>query len=136
MIIGFTGSRTVATVQQDKQLRNFLIENKSIIKLAYHGGCIGNDQLFHNYCLLYGIPIKVFPGYSKKDPTNLEFRADLNGADFIFDPKPHFERNRLIVNHSDFLIGIPSHENRQKGGTWYTINYAQKVEKPVLIIFK
>lgn len=42
-----------------------------------------------------------------------------------------FERNRYMVDHSDVVL---AYLRTQKGGTFYTVNYAKKTGKPVIII--
>lgn len=44
-----------------------------------------------------------------------------------------FERNRYMVDNSDYLLAIWN--GSRKGGTWYTLNYAQKRHKPIEILY-
>jgi hypothetical protein len=48
-------------------------------------------------------------------------------SDKILPTKSYFARNRDIVDASNMLIGFPAHRSRGKGGTWYTIKYAEKL---------
>ena len=43
-----------------------------------------------------------------------------------------FDRNRYLVNHSDILLAI--YDGDSKGGTAYTVRYAQEKKREVIII--
>ena len=43
-----------------------------------------------------------------------------------------FERNRYMVDNSDYVLAVWNGE--KKGGTWYTIDYARKKNKPVEVL--
>ena len=42
------------------------------------------------------------------------------------------DRNKYMVDHSDILLGI--YDGRQNGGTKYTIDYALKNKKKIILI--
>ena len=42
-----------------------------------------------------------------------------------------FERNRLLVDKCDVLL---AYLRTQRGGTFYTVNYAKKAGKPVVCL--
>lgn len=49
--------------------------------------------------------------------------------------KGHLARNRDIVNESGIMLAAPAEMTEQaRGGTWYTIKYARKVGKPLVIV--
>jgi len=76
------------------------------------GGCSGADKLAEKYANDNKIPLKVF-----KPNWNLGKKAG-------------YIRNKLIVNHADYVIAFPLKESK---GTWITINLA-KNKIPVWII--
>lgn len=43
-----------------------------------------------------------------------------------------FERNRYMVDNSDYVLAVWNGE--KKGGTWYTIDYASKKNKPIEVL--
>ena len=42
------------------------------------------------------------------------------------------KRNRHMVNNSSFVIA--AWDGRKRGGTYYTVNYAQKLKKEIIFI--
>jgi hypothetical protein len=56
-----------------------------------------------------------------------EHRAHTKINDETRPTLTHFVRNRNIVNESDVLIAVPMQaEHQDRGGTWYTYDYATK----------
>jgi hypothetical protein len=52
----------------------------------------------------------------------------------ILKPKPFLDRNKDIVNSCDILIACPENDIEVlRSGTWSTIRYAKKINKPVLL---
>ena len=97
--------------------------------IFHHGCCVGADReaatIAEETC-----NIVEHPGpeedHRQTRPRHAERRA----------PKGHLARNRDIVNECDLLIATPfERAEQQRGGTWYTIRYARKVGKPLLIVF-
>jgi len=80
-----------------------------------HGGAQGFDSQVNRYANQRGIPLLCLrPNYERSG----------RGATFI--------RNRQIVQDSAFLCAC--YDGRQKGGTCYTVNYARKMGKPVILM--
>lgn len=133
MIIGFTGTRSGMSDKQKKEVIEYLkyIEDNQSITSTLHGGCVGADIDFHHICEKFHR--EVYPGHSAKTPENLSHRGKYPDADIIHPSQTHFKRNRDIVDRCDILIATP-YNNIQRGGTWYTINYAEKLDKPTLIL--
>lgn len=42
------------------------------------------------------------------------------------------KRDRYMVDKSDFVIAV--YNGQQKGGTYYTINYAKQLKRPIEIL--
>lgn len=49
-----------------------------------------------------------------------------------YTPSCMFERNRCLVDHADYLLAV--FDGDSKGGTAYTIQYARKQSKKVIVI--
>jgi len=132
MILGFTGTR----IGMDDQQRTILIKTLDTIDvdLAIHGGCLGSDAEFHHICEERDIPLEIYPGYSMKSPYDDSMQAKELQSKILHSPNTHFARNRIIVDRCDLLFACPLNDNH-RGGTWYTINYAQQTLVPT-IIFK
>ena len=65
---------------------------------------------------------------------NVTYRSTCE-PDITHEEDTHFSRNRKIVNMCNVLIACPYNEDN-KGGTWYTINYADKQKKNLIIVHR
>lgn len=134
MRVGFTGTRTHAT---DAQLAWLYGVFEQEITELHHGACQGADATAHTIALENGVRIHVWP------PTNLRLCAT---ECLVPDPlvtvhprMPYLNRDREIVAATTGLIAVPK-QNRQPppeewGGTWYTVDYAERMNKPVTIVY-
>ena len=128
MRIGFTGSRNGITNEQRESIIQFLDKNKDTEFEAHHGDCIGADTDFHNICSKYE-KCKIYIHL-----PNINTMRSYCKSDNIFQPKPYITRNHDIVDSCDVLLACPSEKTEQlRSGTWATIRYARKINKPVLI---
>ena len=127
MKVGFTGTRYGMSERQKEAFRIGL-ESVTLYEF-HHGSCQGADveaarivREVKPDCL-----IVAHPG-PDGDP-----HRELSGVDDVTTaPKTHFARNRDIVNQTDMLAATPLQDEPQsRGGTWYTIGYAQKSGKGV-----
>ena len=129
MIIGFSGTRNGMTGVQATLLEG-LLPGKMLRFL--HGSCYGADVeaaqlvriLFEKRVL-----IVAYPGV--RFGVNI-VAAKSHVDDWVMPAEDYLERNRRIVHDCDELIACPGAGVSK--GTWYTINYARKCEKPVTII--
>jgi predicted Rossmann fold nucleotide-binding protein DprA/Smf involved in DNA uptake len=79
------------------------------------GGANGVDKFAEDYCKQKGISVKVFyPDKSKPSPDR------------------YFERNKLIVQNSDFVVAF--NKKGTRGGTLNTINQAKELGVRVIVI--
>ena len=102
----------------------------SILKPSevHHGDCVGADEQFHVMCMERHIHVIIHP------PDNDVLRAHSIGG-FSLAPRPYLERNKDIINLSDMLIAAPKGPEVQQGsGTWQSIRWVRRLEKPVIII--
>lgn len=128
-VIGFTGTRNGMTNVQMGTLDSLLRDMQP--EVFHHGDCVGADAEAATITDLLGWGIRVVchPPIDEKD------RA-FTRADETREPKTYFARNRDIVDECDLLIGASfGPTEHSSGGTWYTIRYAQKVGKPVIVIW-
>ena len=143
MRVGFTGTRVGLTDQQLAWLYAQL--ESGLVSEAHHGACTGADAAVHQAVLdladdrLRPSVIHVWP------PTNPRYRAEeclikLSGRVVIHPEMPYLERNREIVNATAGLVALPL-QNEQPassmewGGTWYTVNFAERMNRPVTICY-
>lgn len=130
MIIGFTGTRHGLTELQETAMRALLagLTRKETV-VAHHGDCIGADAAFDRACVDFHIERIVHP------PTDDRLRAYCQG-EIILTPRAYLQRNRDIVDATNFLIAVPdSHTEHLRSGTWSTIRYAVRARKHHTIVF-
>ena len=127
MKIGVTGTREGATEYQLKELRSVLAELKGTE--FHHGDCRGVDSQAAAIARELGYKIVCHP------PILTEEQGYF-GGDEIREPAGYMKRDRTIVEETDVLLVCPKQmEWQQKGGTWYTHDYAVKLGKPLSIIW-
>ena len=130
MKVGFTGTQQGMSQSQKKAFVEFL--NSIKMKEFHHGDCIGADSDAHNLVvqnMSVIVEIHVHP------PIKNNKRA-FNCGKVLYPAMDYLSRNREIVDLTDILIATPKGfvmENRS--GTWYTVRYAGKVGRRILIIF-
>lgn len=130
MDVGFTGTRTELPEPQLQSLRFWLGMRRLHSGMRSRSGdCVGGDKAFH------GI-VKGFGWYTIGHiPSATQLRAFCD-YDEVLKPLPYLTRNRDIVEESNIIVACPKEfEHQPRGGTWYTIDYARKVGKPLLIIY-
>jgi len=127
MKVGFTGTQEGMTVSQFVSFKKVA---GGFQNLEYHhGDCIGSDKQSHD------IICKSFPStwIVIHPPSNPKKRAFCKG-DETRPESPYLVRNRDIVNSTKRLIATPKGEEEPRGGTWSTIRYARKLNRPICII--
>lgn len=137
--VGFTGSRRGLTPAQKNCFAD-LVEKYAPFEL-HHGDCVGADEYAHEWYFYYGHGDKNIVVHP---PINDRLRA-FCGVSKLFgtfvsvrEPKEYLERNKDIVDETDFLIGFPNRDPSGKnmmGGTWHAIRYAKSVGKKVIIVY-
>lgn len=135
MKIGVTGTREGLT---EKQIRDLIFvlqeikstaEEKGFFVELHHGDCVGADDTAARLAFIAGFEVVCHP------PIKPELRAHAPSHTFR-EPKGYLERDRNIVDETQFLIVMPKEmEWQSKGGTWYTHDYAKKIGKPFKIIW-
>ena len=131
--VGFTGSRTEPSPEQIDWLRQQL----AVLWLAgyrvlHHGDCTGADAAAHRVAHDLGYRIMVHP------PENPKHRAfcDLTPVDYLLPERPYLTRNRDIVDACEFLLALPSGQEDNHSGTWYTIRYADDTGVPLAMLIR
>lgn len=124
---GFTGTRRGMTAAQKIALEDYLSEGDGEF---HHGDCVGADSEAHDIANSFGYAIVIHP------PRDYKLRAWCEVPDHMMRPEDtHFSRNRSIVHDTVALIAAPYEaEEQPRGGTWYTIKYARKMGKTVVLI--
>lgn len=133
--IGFTGTQTGMTFKQYESFAVLMDFLSCLADTYHHGDCIGADEQFHSWIVLYdNRPIKIVV----HPPDNPYKRAFCTfSGDFEIRPqKPYLERNLDIVTETDLLIATPKEYSEiLRSGTWSTIRYCRKQKKPCYIVY-
>lgn len=134
MDVGFTGTQHGMTANQARSFMKFLADLG--ITCGHHGCCVGVDKQVHILLMWLlgenGIILHP-PEDLSKVPSGIFGSFP---AENIRKPRPYLERNHDIVDETKRLVGLPyqSHEI-MRSGTWATVRYAKKTDKPVTIIW-
>lgn len=138
MKVGFTGTREGLTNKQMAWLVTTL-EDGSITEV-HHGACVGADASVHALALECGLNIHVWPPVNPKFLAAECVRLDVRHGHSditIHAAMPYLDRNREIVGATAGLVGLPKQDVQPDkmnwGGTWYTVDFAERMNKPVTI---
>lgn len=130
MVVGFTGTRKGMSQKQKKVVQELLVELGATE--LHHGDCVGADSDAHDIARSLGLVLCGHP------PTVVQLRA-FKDCDMLSRAKPYLERDRIIVDETELLIATPAEYTRPdkpRGGTWYTLTYGEKRNKPVIIVYR
>lgn len=127
MILGFTGTRRGMTPAQRAALPAVLA---TLPGRVLHGGADGADKEFHRFIVAAGMPndgIEIYP---------TGHRCGWIGYDwFLHDLMSPLVRNRIMAERCDHLLACPAEPDEQlRSGTWATVRYARKADKPITLI--
>ena len=122
--VGFSGTRHGMTDEQRATLRNLLRG----VGFLHHGDCLGADAQAHEIALDLDMGIIIHP------PVTDQLRAFCRGAIQTRQPFPYLQRDRHIVMRTARLLAAPQTVKHRRGGTWYTVAYAQRQRRPVVVI--
>jgi len=113
MKIAITGTRTFTDYKAFSAEISKLSPNEIIT-----GGAKGADSQGGRYANENNIPLKVFLPKFKTDKT------------VKYHPRWYLERNKEIVKYCDVILAF---WDKKSKGTQFTINYAKKIGKQVII---
>ncbi len=134
MNVGFTGSRRpIPLVQRDSlhvEMMKIAAEHRGNDRIVAHSGdCVNGDAVFHELACRMGWQTVGHPPIEDKLRAFCKYDIERPAA-------PYLERNRHIVHAAQIMLACSdSFVEKPKGGTWFTIRYAQSLHKPVTIIF-
>jgi len=94
-----------------------------------HGDCIGADAEAGEMAFELGWTVIIHP------PIDPQYRAFSPYFHEMMPERDYHQRNMDIVNNSDLLVAAPRSLTDQRGGTWWTIRYAQKRGIPIIILY-
>jgi hypothetical protein len=128
--LGVTGTRDGCTEEQLYVLKEMFknsLNNQTEVSLI-HGDCVGADAQADAIAKSLGIECFLRPCNIKA------LRAFCEGT-ILAEPEDPLDRNKKIVEDSDFLIVLPKEvEEQQRSGTWSTWRFAKKTGVQWIII--
>jgi hypothetical protein len=128
--VGFTGTRYAVPPQQRwliDSVLDGLYRTRGAVEL-HQGDCVGADEYAANSGASLGYLVVCHP------PTNPLLRAH-GPSHVVRPPRPYLQRNRAIVDETDILLAVPSDSHEvQRSGTWATIRYARKLNRPRVVM--
>lgn len=138
MIWGETGTREGAEARQLASVAWLFA--KYGIKTLHDGDCVGVDSQLYDLAQAFQVGVVMHP---PTNPNNRAFRGMGDDDLVVMRPaKGYFIRDKDIVDESEVMVGVPRQNlepkdswKRGNGGTWWTINYARKQEKPLAIVW-
>lgn len=141
--VGFTGTRHGMTPAQLDAVVMLVKQLAEVDELCgHHGDCVGADAEFHDVMRKYARSIVIHtpldPSHRAFCERDQEYEWGQACTGVIGLPgKTHFARNRDIVDQSRVMIAAPFESSRQeRGGTWYTYDYARKKNKPMACVLR
>lgn len=129
--IGFTGTRRGMSFFQKKMFRwIFAGLSATNVIIFHHGDAKGADAEADAIAREFGARIVIHP------PSDPKYRAYcFQEGDLQFPEKPYGVRDKDIVNPADLLIATPqTWDEYLRSGTWMTVRYARKSDKPRIIL--
>ena len=139
MKVGFTGTRHGMSEHQKDMLELWFDTHFDEGLDEFHqGDCEGADEYAFEVAKFYFKKQVVHP------PIETKHRAYTIDESFPVympkeygyrKPKDYLDRNHDIVDEIDILIAAPQTlEEELRSGTWATIRYARKMNKPIVIL--
>lgn len=125
-VLGFTGTRQGMTSEQELMVWECLKRWRPTE--LRHGDCVGADRQAHQLAVREGARTVAHP------PVHERWRAHC-AADLVLEERDYLRRNRDIVDASAALLAAPaSAVELGWSGTWYTIRYARRRNRPVIVV--
>lgn len=139
IVLGFTGSQHGCTPEQHEMLKEQMISASRVgggDTTLHHGDCIGADLQAHALAFHMGYKIVIHPPEDESKRAFADSGIYHTPSTLLLPAKPYLERNHDIVDACDVLLSCPHQmSERQRSGTWATIRYAWRKNKPVVLIY-
>lgn len=138
MRIAVTGHRPKRLKGQQKEVKEWLSEQLDKYKCteAISGMAQGADQIFGQAAIEKNIPLiccypyrKIF--FHQEEQKILNKAKDIKFISEVYTGnRVYWFRDKYMVDNCDLLLAV--WDGIKAGGTWLTINYAQKIGKPII----
>lgn len=125
--LGFTGTQDGMTRWQSQAVFDEMMSMN--LASAHHGCCVGADEEF-DAMLAYADKSVTVYGHPPLNQTKMA----LCQCDIFLEPRDYLDRNRDIVDVTNFLIAAPKGPEETRSGTWSTVRYARRKGRPITIV--
>lgn len=136
MKIAITGHRPGRIAGKEQDIEAWIRRNLAQMDCteAYSGMARGTDQIFARVIEELNIPLICCYPYKRTSfhPVEQEINNKAKDVRFISDEyskKSFWIRDKYMVDNCDVLFAV--FDGEKVGGTWITVNYAEKIGKPV-----
>lgn len=132
MKITFTGTRDGMTTAQLETVMRSIRELRISNELNYliHGACHGADRQAHE------LVMRRIMHPSNTEQLSWALSVKKEQDEVLPIDKDPIRRNRRMVNEGRAVVAAPgTFAEVQRSGTWATIRYARKLERPLYICF-
>ena len=137
MRIAITGHRPGRIAGREKEIQEWirkqLAENDCTEALS--GMATGTDQIFARIVEERNIPLICCYPYRRTrfHPAEEEINSRASDVRFISEDyikQSYWIRDKYMVDNCDILLAV--FDGKQEGGTWITVEYANRVGKPIV----
>lgn len=129
MKLGVTGAYDGGTSAQRRWL-DWLFDNLEI-ETVRHSGSVGIDTQAHSLALARNIHVYVYPPVRGRHTSSECLTA--HDLSVIMPVQPPAQLYRQIVAESEGLVALPDSAGVSQSWTWYAIEFAERMNKPVTI---
>lgn len=137
MKVALTGHRPERLHNHETEIREWIKDRllEKVYNEAYSGMAQGADQIFAEVAEELNIPLHCCYPYKrdKFHPAEENIMKKADSVRFISDDyskKCYWVRDKFLVDNCDVLLAV--WDGKKTGGTWLTIEYAQRIGKPVI----
>lgn len=133
-VITVTGTRAGMSSRQRKTTNRLIYGwNPS---LMHNGACEGADRQFFDMATAIATYIELWPSSPEQDRwARMQETAFPELVSIVYALQPPLVRNRAMVRKGKALIATPATLGEAlRSGTWATIRYARKLNRPIVII--
>lgn len=99
-----------------------------------HGVCVGADQAAHVVALGLGIPISGHPGVDRSGNPKKRAKIRASSFDEFEDEIWFLNRNAVMVERSDEVLGVVTAPTFYRSGEWQTLKKAIALGRPCLLL--
>lgn len=136
MIICATGHRKIDSLPLcEYKIEQYLTEGIKVDVMII-GGAEGFDTIIGWMCVRHKIPFEMYLPYigCYYDKNLKELARSYRYVSPEYHKRCFFLRDELMVDDSNGVVAW--YDGRLKGGTFYTVKYADRIKKPVVNIYE